>query len=641
MATDIIARAIGKSAKDKTDKITVNNNINLDIVSSTLAEKANQADLTALDTRVDKVAAQLAEKANQADLTALDTRVDTIITTPVDGVSAQEIIDARQGAATLGANIEAFKNDYTTYKDSNNLKIAKIEKDLNDYQQTMSSINPNQEATQKATGYGIVSLPKNAANGQISDVVVKGLTVTNLLEDGEVLQVLPPRPTSGIAPVFFDNLNLPQDKYLIFYELVQTVETFTLNSPYYNIVNIANTDPDNKTKNNTVGRKVWKLDAPETITKIGWRVYDTESEVHVKNFMVVKATEEDWNLTEGELIQKYSFITGTKSTVGAMRLKSVSADETEISTAYVVAKDEQGKIAELRSLPNGVKDEVRVSEGKLIKRISDEVVVDGNLNWTQYTHTNIVDFYSFSFDDKSVFVYEPLRKTSNSGIGRSSDGNYVVADLVATNNKGITFDAARRTYIRVEKTKIDSMEGTTLTDKFKAYLNQYPITLTYQLATPIEIPIQTSGSLVSYPSGTVYIEPFVADAGIYTDKMTVLHQDLPIKALEKLSKIDFMTGLETELDNTAAVIAEDKLSFTHPDLVDDDIVFFTYEYDRESTEGETEIATPTTVLEQEIIDARQGKASLGENLTAIKDDITQLNLSLGAIMITEGQPWEE
>jgi len=59
--------------------------------------------------------------------------------------------------------------------------------------------------------------------------------------------------------------------------------------------------------------------------------------------------------------------------------------------------------------------------------------------------------------------------------------------------------------------------------------------------------------------------------------------------LEKLSKIDFMTGLETELDVSDAVIAEDKLSFTHPDLVEGDIVFFTYEYDRESTEGETEI----------------------------------------------------
>jgi hypothetical protein len=61
-----------------------------------------------------QVSSQLADKANQADLTALDTRVDTIITTPAESVSAQEIIDARQGAATLGANIEALKTDYAT-----------------------------------------------------------------------------------------------------------------------------------------------------------------------------------------------------------------------------------------------------------------------------------------------------------------------------------------------------------------------------------------------------------------------------------------------------------------------------------------------------------------------------------------------
>lgn len=69
----------------------------------------------------------MAEKANQADLIALNTRVDTIITTPVDGVSAQEIIDARQGAATLGANIEAFKTDYAKHN-SYNLFSNKSEK---------------------------------------------------------------------------------------------------------------------------------------------------------------------------------------------------------------------------------------------------------------------------------------------------------------------------------------------------------------------------------------------------------------------------------------------------------------------------------------------------------------------------------
>ena len=48
MATDIIARAIGQSAKDKTDKIIVNNNINLDIVSSTLAELLNYSTVAAV-----------------------------------------------------------------------------------------------------------------------------------------------------------------------------------------------------------------------------------------------------------------------------------------------------------------------------------------------------------------------------------------------------------------------------------------------------------------------------------------------------------------------------------------------------------------------------------------------------------------
>lgn len=48
MATDIIARAIGQSAKDKTDKITVNNNINLDTVSSTLAEMLNYSTVAAV-----------------------------------------------------------------------------------------------------------------------------------------------------------------------------------------------------------------------------------------------------------------------------------------------------------------------------------------------------------------------------------------------------------------------------------------------------------------------------------------------------------------------------------------------------------------------------------------------------------------
>src|SRR5690606_8338697 len=42
-------------------------------------------------------------------------------------------------------------------------------------------VNIHQSPTQKASGYGIVSLPKNAAEGQVSGIKIEGLTATNLI----------------------------------------------------------------------------------------------------------------------------------------------------------------------------------------------------------------------------------------------------------------------------------------------------------------------------------------------------------------------------------------------------------------------------------------------------------------------------
>jgi hypothetical protein len=656
-------------------------------VAAQMAEKANQADLIALETRLDS---QMAEKANQADLTALETRVDTIITTPVDGVSAQEIIDARQGAATLGANIEAFKNDYTTYKDSNNLKIAKIEKDLNDYQQAMSSINPNQEPKQKVNGYGTVSLPKNAANGQVSSVGIKGLTATNLVKNGDFSN-----GTTGWGAVYGNitaNNNIAthtinnglrgdikesgRHKAVIGNKLFVRAKVRVTNSQCQAIRLIIV-----YLKNNAwVGQDLGGLLNPvenqwynvfavlelrdgldyEDYNLVIRHQYEDENtalgkQMEVKEVIMIDLTAHGLDHLTAEEVNTMlpNWFDDTKSTVGAMRLKSVGKNlvkndyklwekgtwagngsgqgidsKTRIrdiniqygllpnqiytlktynpamdvgyilydnlgnnltahitwdsqytftmpsngtgirkflrykdnrdmevyedftksqiqlekgttatpyepyteSTQYVVAKDEQGNIAELRSLPNGTKDEISVTNRKLIKRIGEK--------------SNIANGMVIDFADMA------------------EGGTYY-----AWNDDGETETGVKGDTLGIDAT-----------------------TLIYQLATPIEIPIQTSGSLVSYPSGTVYIEPFVADAGIYADKMEVLYSDLPIKALEKISKVDFATGLETELDVSKTVIAGDKLSFTHRNLEAGDIVFFVYEYDRESTVGETEIS---------------------------------------------------
>jgi len=77
----------------------------------------------------------------------------------------------------------ALSKKYTDKKiDEQKLKVAKVEKELNDYQKVMSQINVNQEPTQKVSDYGILSLPQNATKGQVSSVELKGHTITQILD---------------------------------------------------------------------------------------------------------------------------------------------------------------------------------------------------------------------------------------------------------------------------------------------------------------------------------------------------------------------------------------------------------------------------------------------------------------------------
>ncbi len=110
------------------------------------------------------------------------------------------------------------------------------------------------------------------------------------------------------------------------------------------------------------------------------------------------------------------------------------------------------------------------------------------------------------------------------------------------------------------------------------------------LAEPIVTPVNVTGTLVGHPTGTIYFEPVLPVAGVYTASgIEVTDTDFPIDYIEKIAKIDFMTGVETEVDVSQAVIAGDGLSFTHAELADGDIVFFTYYHAVEGTQPEIDV----------------------------------------------------
>jgi hypothetical protein len=104
----------------------------------------------------------------------------------------------------------------------------------------------------------------------------------------------------------------------------------------------------------------------------------------------------------------------------------------------------------------------------------------------------------------------------------------------------------------------------------------------YQLATPIETEILALGNAQALGSGTVYIDDIMADSNLYTHRYDIENTAYPIKSIDRIVKIN-PDGSQTELAVASAVVASGGLSFTHPSLVANDIVWVSYYYDLANT----------------------------------------------------------
>lgn len=546
--------------------------------------KSNE--LERINNEANRISSELARESNE------DTRI----------ANENARVQAEDVRATTFAGYEervsTVEDDLVAHKAEQKLKVAKLEQELNNYKAVMSQMNINQEATQKVSGYSILSLPKNAANGQVSSSIF-GNTITNLIEDNTV------------SP---------------FTKELDSAKTYLLIKTDGGTVNIDGVDT-------AVPTKITGL-ASTTLTwetgNIGlYGLLDTEISKDVV-----------------ELAQKYTYVTGTKSTVSAMRIKSVGKNLFDVGV-FPDWKPYDYYIKPLKLKPNTT---YRISSHNIGTKITGSPVVV--MNSPIYTNATIRYItvlttgdtqnrtFNSGVDNWYIGVY--LSGSNKKGLFESVFSNYKVqlekgdtateyepykestAYIIAKKDNKIvnlrSLPNGTKDEIRVSEkkaiikigTKTDVVSGTVInyTDmadggQFVAYyedgtqqvgikgdtLTAIATTLTYQLAEPIITPIQVSGNLITYPSGTIYIEPVVADAGIYgANGIGVLHQELPINYIEKISKIDFETGLETELDTSQAIISEDGTYFTHPELVEGDIVFFEYYYPSDmTTQGETEV----------------------------------------------------
>ena len=252
------------------------------------------------------------------------------------------------------------------------------------------------------------------------------------------------------------------------------------------------------------------------------------------------------------------------------------------SLQYTPVKDSEGNLIELRSVPNGVKDEIN-ADGELVKRVSDEDVIDGSrvisigdVNEAQRVRvtvsgnkpfTNPVNDWITAYDKNEL----PSRQVANSSEEYIPDNNGAFMTLDTTNGTAINF--------------IFELETFASTQEARDYFDENPVTLNYQLAEPIVTPINVTGKLLGHPSGTVYAENAIGEVQFYQDGLTISNPEYPIESIDFIKKVDKDTGVETVLDKELVVIDGDTI--THPDLVNDDLVSWDYYYPRElSTAGE-------------------------------------------------------
>ena len=141
----------------------------------------------------------------------------------------------------------------------------------------------------------------------------------------------------------------------------------------------------------------------------------------------------------------------------------------------------------LRSLPNGVKDEINVLTGEYIQRI-DITKLNGSENWDNgIEYTNTFRMTALNFGAKK-----------NGGL---FNPNGIKADSKTGDYEHIRIDGDGNIRLSLSKERLNTISSS----GFKSYLSNNPITIQYELAEPIihQLDLQ---SLTAYQDGYISME---------------------------------------------------------------------------------------------------------------------------------------
>lgn len=329
--------------------------------------------------------------------------------------------------------------------------------------------------------------------------------------------------------------------------------------------------------------------------------------------------------TDGDYLLRLVYAKNDGSNLSSDDLNKLQLERGSVATAIEPYSDTNMYIQldePLRSVGNA-KDEIRPTANgdEHVKRVSDDIVLTGNEAWTELT----TDTNTY----RARIVNWAIGKNAILGVvgsinARSADGSYESTGESYQDKRNIRIRSADNSlWVTIEKTKIDAMVGATTLEKWKAYLNQFPITLTYQFAQSLITPLPPMDKLIAYPNGSIFIEPFTKITKTYGSGIAT---DLPIKSIESIFKIkdniktpvDLSKVTSTITDQESTVEGYYKYNITIDGATTNDLYEVVYEYPQE-------ISTLPTVSISYPINVASAISSNTNMITNISKQVIDLN----------------
>lgn len=202
---------------------------------------------------------------------------------------------------------------------------------------------------------------------------------------------------------------------------------------------------------------------------------------------------------------KYLFVVWTRDTVN-YPITNMQIEQKSSATTYEPHKSntttfdqKDGKTIVLRSLPNGVCDTLNVKTGEYVQNIR-EITLNGSEDWQGLSpvegNDSLVRFYTGNQlgvkpSSKVNFICDKFKMVDNAVA--TASGECVFNNSVSGGfPNGIQFQVLK--------------EKATTVGEWRTYLSQNPITVQYELATPIVKQVNVEGYPYAYENGHILLE---------------------------------------------------------------------------------------------------------------------------------------